>query len=302
MNTPTDRIDALWRQRPRDRFVTASVVAFAVLVVVAWTFGGFDLDDAFTAQRLQNFARFCNDVRPQPLQGRAWDWGVALTWAGDLLDARGWTAIGATLAISILAVVLAAIGGLLATLPAARTLATAQPFLPGAAPRSHSIIWRAVVVSVRLVLVLARSLPEFILAFLLVALLGPSAWPAVLALAVHNAGVLGRLGAEVVENLDNAPPAALRGVGARRLQIAAFALWPAALPRFLLYLFYRWETCVREATVLGMLGVVSLGYWIADARTRGQYDVFAFMILLGAVIVLAGDLLSTAVRALVRRA
>ncbi len=47
---------------------------------------------------------------------------------------------------------------------------------------------------------------------------------------------------------------------------------PLALPRFLLYFFYRFESCIREATVLGMLGTVSLGYWIQDARGRQSYD------------------------------
>lgn len=54
-----------------------------------------------------------------------------------------------------------------------------------------------------------------------------------------------------------------RTKGARRSQGAAFGVFPAALPRFLLYFLYRWETCVRKATVLGMPGVGGLGYWIS---------------------------------------
>jgi ABC-type phosphate/phosphonate transport system permease subunit len=59
---------------------------------------------------------------------------------------------------------------------------------------------------------------------------------------------------------------------------------------------------VREATVLGMLGFTSLGYWIADARARDRYDEMLVLILLGAVLVLAGDFVSAVTRALVRRA
>ena len=62
------------------------------------------------------------------------------------------------------------------------------------------------------------------------------------------------------------PLRALRGMGAGRRQIVLTALWPISLGRLLLYFFYRWETCVREATVLGMLGVavgIPVGWWAA---------------------------------------
>jgi phosphonate transport system permease protein len=138
--------------------------------------------------------------------------------------------------------------------------------------------------------------------FLLLVILGPSPWAAVLALVLHNVGILGRLDAETIENLPPRVPKALRGLGAGRLQIAALGLAPAAIPRFVLYFFYRFETCVREATVLGMLGVVSLGYFILDARARNHYDDMLFFVLLGAAIVIIGDVVSALARSAVRRA
>ena len=294
----------LWKSRPRDRFVRVSLMVFVALLTVPWVAGGFDFADAFSAQRAANFERFLAEVRPFPLQGQDWDWGIAAAWAGDLLDDRGYRAALSTLAISLVAIVLAALAGLLLALPAARNFATAEPFAPAGRPPStaRAWFWRSVVALTRFLLTLLRALPEYIWAFLLIAMLGPTAWPAVLALAVHNAGILGRLDAETVENVDTRSLVALRGLGARRSQIAAVALFPAVLPRLLLYFFYRWETCVREATVLGMLGVVSLGYWIEDARTRGQHDNLVFLILLGAVIVLVGDLVSAVARRMVRSA
>ena len=86
------------------------------------------------------------------------------------------------------------------------------------------------------------------------------------------------------------------------MRIAAFGLFPLVLPRFLLYFFYRFEACVREATVLGMIGIVSLGYFIGNARAVRAYDEVIFLILLGAVIVIAGDLVSAVTRRVVRRA
>jgi phosphonate transport system permease protein len=133
-------------------------------------------------------------------------------------------------------------------------------------------------------------------------MLGTSAWPAVLALAIHNAGILGRLGADTIENLDAAPLRSLRMLGASRRQLALNAVLPLSLSRFLLYFFYRFETCVREATVLGMLGFVSLGYWIQESRGRQTYDEMLLFVALGALLVLAADVLSIAARAWLRRA
>ena len=88
---------------------------------------------------------------------------------------------------------------------------------------------------------------------------------------------------------------------ATRAQIGAVALFPQTLNRFLLYFFYRWETCVREATILGLLGILSLGFWVTQARAATRYDEMVFYIALGAALVLAGDLISAAARAVVRR-
>ena len=76
---------------------------------------------------------------------------------------------------------------------------------------------------------------------------------------------------------------------------------PLSLNRFLLYLFYRWETCVRQATVLGMLSLVSLGFWIQDARTRNHYDEMVVAMACGALLVVVGDLVSAVAREVVRR-
>ena len=123
-----------------------------------------------------------------------------------------------------------------------------------------------------------------------------------LALAIHNAGIVARLGSDVAENLPPRPGQALRQLGATRAQTALSFLFPQAFGRFLLFWFYRYETCVREATVLGMLGVVSLGYWIRDANARDRYDEMLVLIALGALLVLGVDFLSWLVRGWVRRA
>lgn len=293
----------LRRERPRSLLVRWTAGLLGALVAGSWWAGDFDPGSFASERRLRNLERFLGEIRPFPLQGREFDWPTALHWAGGVFSEKGLSAALATLAISVAAIVLAGLWGALAAIPAARSLATPEPFLPAARipERSQRLLWQAVTGATRLGLVFGRAVPEYIWAFLLLILLGPTAWPAVLALAIHNAGIVGKLTSEIVENLDSQPLAALRGLGATRSQITLTAIFPLVFNRFLLFFFYRWETCVRDATILGLLGIVSLGYWIQDARARNHYDEMLFLVLLGAGLVLLADLASALARELVRR-
>ncbi len=292
----------LWQARPRSRFARLSVFALVALAIYSWASGTFSLGSLFTERAGRNFERFLGELRPHPLAGREWDFGVFWQWLQDSLSGKGAEAVLSTVALSVAAIVLAGLGAALLSLAAARNVATPEPFVP--LPRKPGAaacwLWRGVVGITRLMLIFLRAIPEYVWGFLLLALLGPGAWPAVLALALHNTGILGKLFAEAVENVEPATPRAMRALGATRLQIAAVSIFPATLGRFLLYFFYRWETCVREATVLGLLGFISLGWYIQDARARTHYDEMFLFILLGSAIILVGDLLSTLARRRVR--
>ncbi len=296
-------IDRLWQARPRSRFLHASIGALIALAAFAWLFGDLEIGAIFGAGRRANVERFLRDdiVPPAVREHGA---GALPGWAWPLFRDRGLAGLGATLAIAVLAIVLAAAGGLALTLPGARTFMSPQAWLPHSSAPSGTrrFAWATAVAIARAFQLFLRSIPEYIWAFLFLAILGPNAWPAVLALAIHNAGILGKLGSETVENLESPALRSLRGLGASRAQVAVTAIFPAAFGRFLLYFFYRFETCVRDATALGMLGVVSLGYWIADARAKRFYDEMLFYVLLGAVIVLVADFGSAAARRAVRRA
>tara|TARA_E500000331_G_scaffold357994_2_gene422110 strand:+ start:3169 stop:4044 length:876 start_codon:yes stop_codon:yes gene_type:complete len=287
-------LDRLYQERPKNRLVRLSLFAMAALIVGTWIWG--DFVETTGSDRLANVERFLHELRPYPLQDRSFDVSVALTWSGELMEEKGWEAMGTTLAISVAAIVLAGIWGTMLALPAARNITA------GFTHDSPKLWWTLVVGAARLILIFLRAIPEYVWAFLLLALLGPTAWPAVLALALHNSGIIGKLSAEAIEDLSGEQMSSLTSIGASRLQTVLAAVAPAALPRLLLFFFYRWETCVREATVLGMLGIVSLGFWIQDARARNFYDEMFFLILLGAFIVMIGDVVSTLVRAYVRRA
>lgn len=298
-------IARLRRARPRNRFARGSALALAALAVYAWLSGEIAVSDLVSERRIDNLRRFVRqEILPPEIQKNGFRFESLARWAGDIWRSRGLPGAAATLSISVLAILLAGAAGLLLALPGTRTFMTPEAYLPHA--RAPSLLrraaWGSIVYLTRGIQLFLRSIPEYVWAYLFLAMLGPTAWPAVLALAIHNAGILGKLNSETIENLEAAPLRALRGLGAGRWTIATTAILPIALPRFLLYFFYRFETCVREATVLGMLGIVSLGYWIADTRAKRFYDEMLFLVLLGAGMVLIGDLVSAVSRRFLRRA
>lgn len=300
----SDEVTRLRNARPRDSFVRVSAAAAVVASASAWASDALRFSRFAGDAKAENLQLFFEELRPFPLQARTFDLDVALGWAREQLEGGALDAALATAALGILAIVAASVlGGGLALL-AARTLATSRPYdrrLELGDGDSASLDWREVAwrflrQATRVLMALLRGVPEYIWAFLLLGLLGPTAWVAIIALAIHNAGILGRLGAETLEDAPSAAPSALAAAGAGRAQILIFGLLPMLRARLLVYGFYRFEACLREATVLGMLGIATLGAVMDEARARAQYDVLFFAVLLALSLVLLADLASSLAR------
>jgi phosphonate transport system permease protein len=125
----------------------------------------------------------------------------------------------------------------------------------------------------RLLLVLVRSTPEYMLAYVLLQLLGPSMLPAIIALAVHNGAIVGYLmgrHADALEYRADAPTG---------LNLYAYDTTPRLFGQFLAYNLYRWEIIVRESAIFGILGVATLGYYIDAAISELRFDVAVVLIL-----------------------
>lgn len=297
---------ALRRTAPRDWLVRGGVMATVALVVCSWQVGERLGTDLTAEQRSERLARFVTKLTPEPARpaerlatpGERLDaWrehgGEVADWAGDLWTRNGAEALLNTVAIATAAIILAGLGAAVLLPLGSRALARADPFgMLGAAAGAARWLWGLAGFGTRAVFILARAVPEYVYAFLLVSLLGPSAWPLVFALALHNVGILGRLWGEVVENQRPEQPQQWVRSGAGRVQTYLGSLAPLSFNRFLLFFFYRWETCLREATILGMLGISSLGYYISISRNWLRYDQMLFYVLLGAAVIFAGDLLS----------
>ncbi|MHC4492125.1 MAG: hypothetical protein ACYTDU_10920, partial [Planctomycetota bacterium] len=79
-------VEELRRARPRSRFARISVLAMAVLVGYAWLAGDLELGRLFSARSAANLERFLGEIRPYPLWGKEWDWGVAGRWVATTLE------------------------------------------------------------------------------------------------------------------------------------------------------------------------------------------------------------------------
>jgi phosphonate transport system permease protein len=149
-------------------------------------------------------------------------------------------------------------------------------------------------------LLVCRAVPPPVSALLLVFVFFPGPLPGALALGVYNFGILGRLMAEVVENLDPHPVRALRAQGASAAQAFAYGAVPRALPRFAAYGLYRWEVTIRETVVVGLVGAGGLGTLLALQLAAFDYrGVLATVLALIALTFLV-DIFSSILRRVLR--
>ena len=148
----------------------------------------------------------------------------------------------------------------------------------------------------RLLLNALRAIPELVWAALtvLAAGLGPNA--GTLALALHTAGVLGRLFAEALENAPPEPAAAIRLQGGSQVAAFCFGTLPNLWPQLLAYSLYRWENNIRMASVLGFVGAGGLGQMLYTTLSLFQEAQASTVIMGMLVLVLLVDALSDVLR------
>ncbi len=165
----------------------------------------------------------------------------------------------------------------------------------GVAARS----WRTglpIAVPARLLLGAIRSVHELVWAVLFVSAFGLSSLTAILALSLPYAGILGRIYAELLNDIPESPLRALRSSGATPFKVFLFGRLPMAFPDMLSYTFYRFECGIRSAAVLSFVGIPGLGYQIQLSLHDLLFDqVWTLMLALVGMVVVV-DLWSTRVR------
>ncbi len=221
------------------------------------------------------------DMVPAPLRGDGGVDGDALLrlgdWAWELFVTQALPGVANTVVLTMIALVASGMAALV--------------FFPLISPRFFGPVGRS---GGHLFLVVARSTPEFILAYLLLQLWGPSMIPAIVALSLHNGAIIGHLIGRYTAAMPRRPDSPTG------LNLYAYDMLPRIYPQFLAFLFYRWEVILRETAILGILGIHTLGFFVDSAFAEIRFDRALALILVTALLNIGVDALSRAIRARLR--
>lgn len=141
-----------------------------------------------------------------------------------------------------------------------------------------------------------RAINEIVFALLFVVAVGLGPLAGVLALAVHNIGIVAKLFSEAVEAIDPRPVEGIKATGATRLQEVIFGIVPQVMPLWSSFTLYRFETNVRSATVLGIVGAGGIGHSLYENIRSFQYAETATIIIVVVISVVAIDMISARIR------
>lgn len=161
---------------------------------------------------------------------------------------------------------------------------------------SSNIVPAWVYQPVRRLMDACRAINEMVFAMLFIVAVGLGPFAGVLALWVHTLGVLAKLFSEAVEAIDPRPVEGVRATGANAIEEIVFGVIPQVLPLWISYSLYRFESNVRSASVVGIVGAGGIGMVLWDIIRSFQYAQTCAVMIIIIVFVVAIDMLSARVR------
>lgn len=232
------------------------MIGAVVIAIFAWGFSGVPIN-GIKSTAGQVLGSIVNGlIHP--------DWSYVYSGDGeDLL-----TALLETLAIAFLGTFISAV------------LAVPLAFW---AAKTKKNFFSAKSASGKLLLTVIRVFPELVLAIMFTKAVGPGTYAGVLALGFHSVGMMGKLFAEAIENIDRGPNEAIAAAGGSSLDGLSMATFPAVLPEFMNYTLYRFEISVRSASILGIVGAGGVGAPLIFALSTRSWPRVG-MILIGIVV------------------
>ncbi len=158
--------------------------------------------------------------------------------------------------------------------------------------------WPRLVPVFRRIMDAMRAVPEIVIALVLIFILGGGPVPAMIAIAFHTAGALGKQFSEVNENASLKPLEGLESVGATWSQRMWLGVIPQVAPNWFSYGLLRFEINIRASAILGFVGAGGIGYELKNAMSwgKGQYDEAAAIFVLLFITIVVVDQLSSHVR------
>ncbi len=148
----------------------------------------------------------------------------------------------------------------------------------------------------RRVMDVLRAVNEFVFALMFVTAVGLGPFAGMLALGIHTGGVLGKLLSETIEAIDPGQMEGVAAVGAGGLHVVSFGVVPQVLPNFLSYVLLRFESDIRSASVIGMVGGGGIGFYLWDTIRSFNDREAATVILLIVAMVMCVDVVSSRIR------
>jgi phosphonate transport system permease protein len=146
---------------------------------------------------------------------------------------------------------------------------------------------KGVVFLTRRLLEFSRTVPELVFALIFVVAFSLGPLPGILALAIHSAGALGKLFAEVVENIDMKPVEGVVAAGGNWFHKIRFAVLPQVASNFASYALLRFEINVRGASVLGFVGAGGIGQTLLEVIRKFYYaDISALLVMIIATVMI----------------
>ena len=283
------RFGALRRARQLEPLLTAAIVALLFVVAAAWT--GFL--PSRVAEGLPRIGEYFGKLLSiEPTRGAApvpvLAWGHVFGGVKEPQSIAYWfyrfnvyaALLWQTVQMAILATAIGFAAAVVLCFPATRPLVGS----------------RAVVFVTRRVLEVMRSIPQVVLAFILVWPYGIGPLAGVLAIAVHTTGALGKLFAELNENADMRAVEGIKSVGGSWLAQVRYGVLPHVWPGFLSYGLLRFEINVRSSTIIGFVGAGGIGQELKRVIGFNIYEEVSAICILILLIVTVIDLLSEQIR------
>ena len=236
-----------------------------IVLVLAWAWEGADMRPLDLARDSGNMATFLADFFPPDF--RHWR-----TYVREMV---------VTVHIAVWGTVLAIVCGVPFGLLCSSNIVPAWVYQP-----------------VRRAMDACRAINEMVFAMLFIVAVGLGPFAGVLALWVHTTGALAKLFSEAVEAIDPRPVEGVRASGASALEEILYGVIPQVLPLWISYSLYRFESNVRSASVVGMVGAGGIGVVIYEVIRGFEYAQTCAVMLIIVLVVSAIDLVSARIRKL----
>lgn len=248
---------------PRRRLSTQLVWGL-LLGALVWSWHGADIRPMALWSDSANMATFARDFFPPDFH----DWRIYVSEMVITLQIALWG--------TFLAIVCAVPLGLLC----AQNLVPAWVYQP-----------------VRRAMDACRAINEMVFAMLFIVAVGLGPFAGVMALWVHTTGVLAKLFAEAVEAIDPRPVEGIRATGASAVEEILYGVIPQVMPLWISYSLYRFESNVRSASVVGMVGAGGIGVILHEVIRGFEYAQTSAVLLIIIASVTLIDVISARIRA-----